>query len=114
MSVRLVGQDELRVALSCVAWTCAAAVHPVHEVAITVPDREDKDHASLKCLAHDWQTTESLGFSRSGVTVVLQSISQSDSIIEILDMCTLVMLVRPSHPDEAFAAAFVITRPSWL
>ena len=43
MRVRLVGKDELRVALGGVARTCVPAVHPVHEVAVAVPDREDED-----------------------------------------------------------------------
>lgn len=43
MRVRLVGKDELRVAFGGVARTCVPAVHPVHEVAVAVPDREDED-----------------------------------------------------------------------
>jgi hypothetical protein len=71
VSVRLVRQDELGVTLSCVARTCAATVHPVHEVASTVPDREDEDHATLKRLAHDGQTSQSLSSSGCGVAVIL-------------------------------------------
>jgi hypothetical protein len=75
VSVRLVRQDELGVALSRVARTCTTAVHPVHEVASTVPDREDEDHATLQRLAHDGQTAKSLGRSCCGVAVILGSVS---------------------------------------
>lgn len=83
VSVRLVRQDELGVTLSCVAGSCIAAVHPVHEVAITVPNREDEDHAALKCVTHDWQTSQSLGLTSSGVAVVLQSVSHDKSTITL-------------------------------
>lgn len=75
MSVGLVRQNKLRVTLSCVARACITAVHPVHEVAGTVPDGENEDHATLKGIAHDWQTAKTLGFSCSGVAVILQSVS---------------------------------------
>ena len=87
MSVRLVRQNKLRVALSCVARTCVATIHPVHEVTSTVPDREDEDHAALKSFAHDLQAAKSLGLTRSGVTVVLQNVNQRDHTIgEAMDL----------------------------
>jgi hypothetical protein len=43
MRVRLVGKDELGVALSGVARTCIPAVHPVHEITVAVPDGKDED-----------------------------------------------------------------------
>jgi hypothetical protein len=43
MRVGLVGKDELRVAFGGVARTRVSAVHPVHEVAVAVPDRENED-----------------------------------------------------------------------
>jgi len=54
VSVGLIGEDKFGVALSRIARTCVTAVHPVHEVASTVPDREYEDHAALKGFAHDW------------------------------------------------------------
>jgi hypothetical protein len=80
VSVRLVRQDELGVTLSCVARTSATAVHPVHEIASTVPDREDEDHATLERLTHDGQTAKSLGRSRCGVAVILGFVSPNKSI----------------------------------
>lgn len=76
VSVGLVRQDKLRVTLSCVARTCIATVHPVHEVASTVPDGEDEDHATLKGITHDWQTAKTLGLSCCGVAVILQCVSR--------------------------------------
>lgn len=75
MGVRLVRQDKLGIALSRVARTCVATVHPVHEVASTVPDGENEDHATLKGIAHDRQTAKTLGLSCCSITVILQSIS---------------------------------------
>jgi hypothetical protein len=71
MSVRLVRQDEFRVTLSGVARAGTARIHPIHKIAVTVPDREDEDHAALKCLAHNCQTAECLGSPGCGVTVIL-------------------------------------------
>jgi hypothetical protein len=70
VSVGLVRQYKLRVALSCVARAGITTVHPVHEVAGAVPDGEDEDHATLKGVTHDWQTAKTLGFSCCGVAVV--------------------------------------------
>jgi hypothetical protein len=76
VSVGLVRQNKLGVTLSCIARTCVTAIHPVHEVAITVPDGENEDHATLKSFAHDFQSAKSLGLSRSGVAVILQTVSR--------------------------------------
>jgi hypothetical protein len=43
VGVRLIREDELRVALGGVARTCVSAIHPVHEIAVAVPDGEDED-----------------------------------------------------------------------
>jgi hypothetical protein len=78
VSVGLVRQNKLGVALSCVARTCVATVHPVHEVTSTVPDGEDEHHAALKSFTHDFQTAKSLGLTRSGVAVILQNVKRHD------------------------------------
>ena len=76
VSVGLVRQDKLRVTLSCVARTCIATVHPVHEVASAVPDGENENHATLKGFTHDWEAAKTLGFSCCGVAVILKSVSK--------------------------------------
>lgn len=43
IGIGLVCKDERRVALGGIARTCVSAVHPVHKVAVGVPDREDED-----------------------------------------------------------------------
>ena len=75
VSVGLIGQDKLGVTLSCVARASVTTVHPVHEVAGTVPDGENEDHATLKGIAHDRQTAKTLGLSCCSITVILQSVS---------------------------------------
>ena len=51
LRARLIREDELRVALGGIARTCVSAVHPVHEVAIAVPDGEDEDRTPLESAA---------------------------------------------------------------
>lgn len=41
MSVRVVGQNRGRVAFGAAAGAAAAAVQPVHEAAVVVPDAKD-------------------------------------------------------------------------
>jgi hypothetical protein len=113
VSVGLIGQDKLGVTLSCVARTCVTTVHPVHEVAGTVPDGENEDHATLKGFAHDWKAAETLGLSCCGVAVILQRISRIQNEASEAHLLTVVILSRPGHA-VLLATALVITLPSCM
>lgn len=71
VGVGLVREDKLGVALSGIARPGVAAVHPVHEIAVAVPDREDEDHAALESAAHGGEAAEALAFGACGVAVFL-------------------------------------------
>lgn len=68
---RLVGKNELGITLSGVARACISTVHPVHEVTVGVPDREDQDHAAFKSVAHSLEASEAFAFCALGVAVFL-------------------------------------------
>jgi hypothetical protein len=75
VGVRLVGKDELRVAFGSVARTRVSAVHPVHEVAVAVPDGEDEDRPALESAALGVQTSEAKALGALGVAVFLGIVS---------------------------------------
>lgn len=52
MGVRVVGQNRARVACGAAAGAAAAAVQPIHVLAVVVPDAKDQDHARGQSLAH--------------------------------------------------------------
>lgn len=57
MSARVVGQNRGRVACGAAAGTAAAAVQPVHVLAVVVPDAKGQDHARGQSLAHGCEAT---------------------------------------------------------
>lgn len=72
MSIRLVGENELWIPLCGVARASVSAVHPVHEVAVAVPDGEDEDHSTLESATHHWEATKAFALSTLGVTVLIR------------------------------------------
>lgn len=52
MSARIVGQNRGRVACGAAAGAAAAAIQPVHVLAVVVPDAKGQDHARGQSLAH--------------------------------------------------------------
>lgn len=69
---RLVCKNEFGVTLGGVARACISAVHPVHEVTVRVPDREDQDHSALKGVAHGLEAPKAVAFCALGVAVFLE------------------------------------------
>ena len=75
IGIGLVCKDERRVALGGIAGTCVSAVHPVHKVAVGVPDGEDEDRTTLESATLGVQTSETQAFEALGVAVFLGAVS---------------------------------------
>ena len=72
LCIWLIGENELGVAFGGIARPGVSTVHPVHEVAIAVPDGKDEDRTALKGAALGIQTAEAQAFGALGVAVFLE------------------------------------------
>lgn len=85
MGAGVVGQDVGRVALCAAARARAAAVEPVHVLAVVVPDAEDEDHAAAEGLAHGGEASVGRGgrARRDGVAAGLGA-GDVDAVLPVL------------------------------